>query len=205
MHCKGKTETLTLNMPGLHNVRNALAAIAVAVEVGVKIENIHRALDEFQGINRRFQVYGEIGINAGKVMVVDDYGHHPTEVMATIDAIRAGWPQRRLVVVFQPHRYTRTRDLFEDFVMALSEVDVLLLLEVYPAGEEPIPAADGRSLCRSIRVRGKIDPVFVEEVGDLINVLPGVLNDGDILLTLGAGSVGGVAKILVNSFQEREG
>ena len=201
LQSKSGTESFTLNMPGLHNVRNALAAIAIASEVGANIADIRRALDEFEGINRRFQVYGEVAIGKGNVLLVDDYGHHPTEVMATIDAIRAGWPSRRLVLVFQPHRFTRTRDLFEDFVMTLSEVDVLLLLEVYPAGEEPIPAADGRALCRSIRLRGKIDPLFVEELDSLGDILPGLLNDGDIVLTLGAGSVGGVAKNLLSTLQ----
>ncbi len=197
LHYKGKVESFTLNMPGLHNVQNALAAIAVAIEVGVSIVDIHRALDEFQGINRRFQVYGEVALGKGEVLLIDDYGHHPTEVMATIDAIRKGWPSRRLVLVFQPHRFTRTRDLFEDFVRVLSEADVLLLLEVYPAGEEPIPAADGRALCRSIRLRGKIDPLFVENIDSLVEILPSLLNEEDIVLTLGAGSVGGVAKNLL--------
>ena len=202
LKCKGMNEQVTLNMPGLHNVNNALAAIAVAREVGVGSDAIRRALDEFQGINRRFQVHGELETMNGKVLVVDDYGHHPTEVAATIAAIREGWPDRRLVVVFQPHRYSRTRDLFEDFVKALSEVDVLLMLEVYPAGEEPIPAADGRALCRAIRMRGKIEPVFVEENEGLFDVLPSMLAEGDVLLTLGAGSVGGMVKELVGVLQE---
>ena len=198
---KGVSERLVLNMPGLHNVRNAMAAIAVALEVGVSFADIRRALDEFQGINRRFQMYGEITFVGGNALLVDDYGHHPTEVEATISAIRDAWPDRRLVVVFQPHRYSRTRDLFEDFVRTISEADVLLLLEVYAAGEEPIPAADGRSLSRAIRLRGQIEPVFVETIDNVYDILPSLLKDGDIVLTMGAGSVGGIAKELVSKLQ----
>ncbi len=179
-----------LNMPGLHNVLNALAAIAVAGEIGIASENIASALGKFEGIGRRFQIYGEYKFKQTHVLHVDDYGHHPREVEATISAIRAGWPGRRLVVAFQPHRYTRTRDLFEDFTRVLSEVDTLVLLEVYPAGEAPIPGADGRSLARAIRVRGQVEPVFVESIEELPEVLTGVLEDQDILLTLGAGNIG---------------
>jgi len=197
---RGQPERLavTLNMPGIHNVLNALAAIAVAREVGVPDDAIRRALEKFQGIGRRFQSYGELDIAAGRVLLIDDYGHHPREIEATIHAIRQGWPGRRLVVAFQPHRYTRTRDLFEDFTRVLSEVDVLVLLEVYPASEAPIAGADGRTLCRAIRARGQVDPVFVEQVDELAETLRGVLQDGDILLTQGAGDIGGVAARLAS-------
>ncbi len=191
----GKTDDLqvTLNMAGEHNVLNALAAIAVAQELGVDDESIMRALENFQGIGRRFQVNGEVETAVGKVLLIDDYGHHPSEVAATVAAIRAGWPGRRLVVAFQPHRFSRTRDLFEDFTMVLSAVDALLLLEVFSAGEGVIAGADGRSLARAIRVRGQVDPVFVESPDALVATLEGVLQQGDILLTLGAGSIGAVA------------
>ena len=190
---KKKTLDITLNMPGEHNVLNALAAIAVAHEVGVNDKDIQKALKNFQGIGRRFQIYGEYETSNGRVLHVDDYGHHPREVAATIHAVRKGWPDNRLVVVFQPHRYTRTRDLFEDFSMVLSEVDVLVLLEVYAAGELPIAGADGRALARAIRMRGQVDPVFVEDINDVPQALSGVLKDGDILLTLGAGNIGAAA------------
>ncbi len=184
---------VTLNMAGCHNVLNALAAIAVAQELAIKDEVIVRALAGFQGIGRRFQINGEVTTPKGRVMLVDDYGHHPREVAATVQAIRAGWPAHRLVVAFQPHRYSRTRDLFEDFTMVLSEVDVLVLLEVYSAGEEPIAGADGRSLARAIRARGQVDPVFIESIDDLAHALAGVIQDGDIVLTLGAGNIGTAA------------
>ncbi|HEC30100.1 MAG TPA: UDP-N-acetylmuramate--L-alanine ligase [Gammaproteobacteria bacterium] len=184
---------ITLNMPGVHNVLNALASIAVARELGVAEKDIQVALTRFQGIGRRFQSYGEIATANGKVLLVDDYGHHPSELAATINAIHEGWPGRRLVIIFQPHRYTRTRDLFDDFVHVLSNVDVLVLLEVYPAGEERIAGADGRALTAAIRARGQVEPVFVEKIEELDEVVPGLLKDGDILLTLGAGSIGTVA------------
>jgi UDP-N-acetylmuramate--alanine ligase len=182
-----------LSLPGRHNVSNALAAIAVAHELGVSDAAIERALQGFQGIGRRLQLYGEIPAAVGGVLLVDDYGHHPREIAASVHAIRAGWPQRRLVVTFQPHRYTRTRDLFEDFAQVLSAVDVLLLLEVYPAGERPIPGADGRTLCRAIRARGRVDPIFVTSPAELPAALAGVLAPGDVLLTLGAGDIGSLA------------
>ena len=194
---------VTLNMPGQHNVLNALAAIAVAYEIGVENAAIARALDNFQGIGRRFQINGEYKIAQGKVLHIDDYGHHPREVAATIEAIRAGWPEHRLVVAFQPHRYSRTRDLFEDFTMVLSEVDALVLLEVYPAGESPIAGADGRTLARAIRVRGQVEPVFVESIDDLADVLSGVLQDNDILLTLGAGNIGMAATKLKEQLENK--
>jgi UDP-N-acetylmuramate--alanine ligase len=185
--------TIRLRMPGRHNVLNALSAIAVATDEGIADDAIVRALEKFQGVGRRFQVCGEFKLGDGQVMLVDDYGHHPTEVEVTIQAIRKGWPNNRLVMMFQPHRYTRTRDLYEDFVRVLSEVDVLLLLDVYPAGEDEIAGADGRSLCGSIRQRGRVDPIFIERGADVKPVLKDILKPGDILMTQGAGSVGALA------------
>jgi UDP-N-acetylmuramate--alanine ligase len=193
---KAQSFDVQLNMPGEHNVLNALAAIAIARECGVSNDAIQQGLNKFQGIGRRFQINGEVETSSGKVLCIDDYGHHPRELAATINAIRAQWPARRLVMAFQPHRYSRTRDLFDDFSQVLSDADVLLLTEVFPAGEEPIAGADGRSLSRSIRNRGSIDPIFVEEVNDLPSVLIDVLKDGDILLTAGAGNIGAVAASL---------
>lgn len=187
---------ITLNMPGEHNVLNALAAIAIANEIGVDADAIQKALLSFEGIGRRFQINGEYKVGKAKVMHIDDYGHHPREVEATIQAIRSGWPDRRLVVAFQPHRYSRTRDLFEDFTAVLSTVDALVLLEIFAAGETVIAGADGRSLARAIRARGQVEPVFVENIEDLATTLKGVLKDGDILLTLGAGSIGVAAQKL---------
>ncbi|HID49358.1 MAG TPA: UDP-N-acetylmuramate--L-alanine ligase, partial [Chromatiales bacterium] len=184
---------ISLNLPGRHNVLNALAAIAVAHEIGIEDVAIQRALASFEGIGRRFQIYGDYATPAGTVLHIDDYGHHPREVAATLEAIRAGWPGRRLVLAFQPHRYSRTRDLFEDFARVLSDVDGLVLLEVYPAGEAPIAGADGRTLARAIRTRGQVDPVFVERIDELADTLKGVLQDGDVLLTLGAGNIGAAA------------
>ncbi|MGH8501831.1 MAG: UDP-N-acetylmuramate--L-alanine ligase [Gammaproteobacteria bacterium] len=187
---------VALNLPGRHNVLNALAAIAVAYELGVSGEAIQTALRGFQGIGRRFQSYGDVATRAGTVTMVDDYGHHPTEMAATLAAVRAGWPDRRLVLVFQPHRYTRTRDLFDDFTQVLNEVDVVVLLEVYAASEAPIAGADSRALCRALRVRGKLDPVFVEDIDELPATLSDLLRDRDVLLTLGAGSIGAAAAAL---------
>lgn len=184
---------ITLNMPGAHNALNALAAIAVATELGVSDAAIQNGLASFEGIARRFQVYGELQTTAGNVLLVDDYGHHPREVEATLEAARKAWPDRRLVLAFQPHRFSRTRDLFEDFAKVLSEVDVLLLLEVFAAGEQSQGDDDGRALCRAVRTRGQVDPVFVETIEDLPVTLQGVLKDGDVLLTLGAGSIGVMA------------
>jgi UDP-N-acetylmuramate--alanine ligase len=198
----GKWLDVTLALPGRHNVLNALAAITVAYEVGVSDAAILRALAAFQGIGRRFQLNGEVAVAGGFVTLVDDYGHHPREVAATIQAARASWPERRLVVVFQPHRYSRTRDLFEDFAEVLSSADGLLMLEVYPAGEKPIPGADSRTLCRAIRARGQVDPVFVAQPDDLATTLRGVLRAGDVLLTLGAGDIGGVAAVLPQQLVE---
>jgi UDP-N-acetylmuramate--alanine ligase len=187
---------VSLNMPGKHNVLNALAAIAVATDEGVADEAIVNGLGKFAGVGRRFQVYGDYPIACGEVMLVDDYGHHPREVEAVIDAIRLGWPERRLVMVYQPHRYSRTCDLYEDFVRVLSRVDVLLMLDVYSAGETPIPGADSRSLCRSIRQRGHIDPIFAEDGSDLEQILKNVLQDGDLLITQGAGDIGVISSRL---------
>jgi len=184
---------VVLNLPGRHNVLNALAAISVARELDVDDAAVARALAGFQGIARRFQDYETLRSPAGPVHLIDDYAHHPREIAATVQAVRASWPDRRLVVVFQPHRYTRTRDLFEDFSQALSEVDALVMLDVYPAGEAPIGGADGRTLCRAIRARGRVDPVFVDRLDELPGILPGVLAAGDVLLVLGAGDIGTVA------------
>jgi len=194
---------VTLNMPGLHNVLNSLAAIAVAHDLGVSDAAMVAALDKFQGIGRRFQLGGEVKTGNGTVLMVDDYGHHPREVAATLQAARAAWPERRLVVVFQPHRYSRTRDLFEDFTEVLSEADALLVLEVYAAGEEPVPGADSRTLCRAVRARGKVDPIFVGDPADLAQTLGAVLQDGDVLLTMGAGDIGGIAQRLPMQLEER--
>ena len=182
-----------LRMPGRHNVLNALAAIAVATDEGVDDKAICRGLAGFAGVGRRFQVYGEYHAPRGQVTLVDDYGHHPTEVEAVIKAARGAWPDRRIVMLYQPHRFTRTRDLYEDFVRVLSEVDGLLLMDVYSAGEPAIPGADGRALCRSIRQRGKVEPMFVEDNREIEGLLANVLQDGDLLITQGAGDIGGVA------------
>ncbi|HTR10379.1 MAG TPA: UDP-N-acetylmuramate--L-alanine ligase [Paraburkholderia sp.] len=184
---------IVLNLPGTHNVQNALAAIAIASELEVKDADIQRALAEFNGVGRRFQRYGEIPVNGGGTWtLIDDYGHHPVEMAATIAAARGAFPERRLVLAFQPHRYTRTRDCFEDFVRVLSTVDALVLTDVYAAGEAPIVAADGRALARAIRVAGKVEPVFVETVDEVPEALAAVVRDGDVVITMGAGSIGGV-------------
>jgi UDP-N-acetylmuramate--alanine ligase len=187
---------LTISLPGRHNVLNSLAALAVATELNVEDAAIAKALAGFQGIDRRLQQLGEIHWPGGKAMLVDDYGHHPTEIAATLDAVRQGWPGRRLVLAFQPHRYTRTRDLLDDFARALSDCDVLLVTEVYAAGETPIAGADGRAICRAVRTRGIKEPVFVERVEDLADALRAVLDDGDVVLTMGAGNIGAVAQDL---------
>lgn len=187
---KNAALTITLNLPGRHNVLNALASIAVASEIGVSDDALQEGLLRFQGVGRRFQIHGDLSIPNGHVTLVDDYGHHPREVAATIEAARLAWPGRRLVMAYQPHRYSRTRDLFEDFTQVLSEVDTLLMLDVYSAGEQAIQGADSRSLCRSIRQRGKVDPIFIGQPNQLINNLTSVLKDGDILLLQGAGNIG---------------
>jgi UDP-N-acetylmuramate--alanine ligase len=185
---------VVLNLPGRHNVLNALAAIAVADELGVGEAAILKALGEFHGVDRRFQNYGEVRLDGGGTFtLIDDYGHHPAEMAATLAAARGAYPGRRLVLAFQPHRYTRTRDLFEDFVRVLSTADALLLAEVYAAGEAPIVAADGRSLARAVRVAGQVEPVFVEDIADMPAAIGRVAHDGDVVLTMGAGSIGNVA------------
>ena len=187
---------VTVNLPGRHNVLNSLAAVAVATELEIADSAIQKALANFQGIERRLQQLGEIQWPGGRAALVDDYGHHPTEVAATIDAVRQGWPMRRLVLAFQPHRYTRTRDLLDDFGRVLGECDVLLVTEVYGAGETPIAGADGRAICRAVRSRGLMEPVFVERVDELAESLRGVLRDGDVVLTMGAGNIGAVSQEL---------
>ena len=189
---------VVLNLPGMHNVLNALAAIAVAAEVGVPDPVIAKALSEFRGVGRRFQRYGEVSLaSGGSFTLVDDYGHHPVEMRATIAAARGAFPGRRLMLAFQPHRYTRTRDCFEDFVGVLNGVDVLALAEVYAAGEAPIVAADGRALARALRVAGKIEPVFVEDIADMPQAILDIARDGDVVITMGAGSIGAVPGKLI--------
>ena len=198
----GTTDRLPveLNLAGLHNVQNALAAVAVASEVGVQDSSIVKALAEFKGVGRRFQRYGDINLpGGGTATLIDDYGHHPAEMAATIAAVRGAFPGRRLLLAFQPHRYTRTRDCFEDFVRVLSTADALLLAEVYAAGEAPIVAADGRSLARALRVAGRVEPVFVEDIAAMPQQILDQARDGDVIVTMGAGSVGGVPGKLVRS------
>jgi UDP-N-acetylmuramate--alanine ligase len=191
---------VALNLAGVHNVQNALAAIAVGREVGVADAAIARALAEFKGVGRRFQRYGEVELaGRGSYTLVDDYGHHPAEMAATLAAARGSFPGRRIVLAFQPHRYTRTRDLFEDFVKVLSTADVLILTEIYPAGESAIVAADGRALARALRVAGKVEPVFVDDVESVAEAVASIVHDGDVVLTMGAGSIGGVAHQLANA------
>ncbi|MCE5181069.1 MAG: UDP-N-acetylmuramate--L-alanine ligase [Betaproteobacteria bacterium] len=189
---------VTLNLPGQHNVLNALAAIAVAMEVGAPDAAIVKGLAEFGGVGRRFERYGEVALSdGGSFTLIDDYGHHPVEMTATLAAARGAFPGRRLVLAFQPHRFTRTRDLFEDFVRVLSSVDVLLLSEIYPAGETPIVAADGRALTRAIRVTGKVEPIFVETLAELPQSIMSAARNGDVVLTMGAGSIGQIPGQLV--------
>ncbi|MDP3423846.1 MAG: UDP-N-acetylmuramate--L-alanine ligase [Burkholderiaceae bacterium] len=192
---------VVLNLPGRHNVLNALAAIAVAVELGVPDEAVQRGLAEFHGVGRRFQSYGQVAVPAahggGHFTVVDDYGHHPVEMAATLAAARGAFPGQRLVLAFQPHRYTRTRDCFEDFVKVINQADAVLLAEVYAAGEAPIVAADGRSLARAVRVAGQIEPVFVDDVSAMAQAVLHMARDGDVVLCMGAGSIGAVAAEVV--------
>ncbi|WP_118182265.1 UDP-N-acetylmuramate--L-alanine ligase [Paraburkholderia phosphatilytica] len=190
---------IVLNLPGTHNVQNALAAIAIATELEVKDADIQRALAEFNGVGRRFQRYGEVPLaSGGAYTLIDDYGHHPVEMAATVAAARGAFPDRRLVLAFQPHRFTRTRDCFEDFVKVLSTVDALVLTDVYAAGEAPIVAADGRALARAIRVAGKVEPVFVETVDEVPDAVATLARDGDVVITMGAGSIGAVPGRLAN-------
>ena len=203
---EGEPLEITLNMPGRHNVLNALAAIAVAADEGADDEAIVRGLNGFTGVGRRFDVLGEYPCaDGGSATLVDDYGHHPREVAATIAAIRDGWPGRRLVMLFQPHRYTRTRDLYEDFVDVLGGVDQLLMLEVYSAGEDAIPGADTRALMRSLRQRARVEPVFVDDPAKLPELLANVLQGGDLLVTQGAGNEGGIARELAARIEPTDG
>jgi len=195
LHCgrDGRRLDICLNMPGEHNVLNALAAIAIAVELDVPDIVIKQALNEFQGVGRRFTQYGDIQTPKGMITLIDDYGHHPTEMEATLKALRGAWPDRRQVILFQPHRFTRTRDLFEDLSRVLAEPDVLLLMDVYAANEEPIPGADGRALAGAIRMRGKVNPIFISSQEDVISILGDIIEEGDVVLTLGAGNIGIIA------------
>lgn len=193
---------VVLNLPGRHNVLNALASIGVALECGASVAAVQEGLSSFGGVGRRFQSYGEIPLpNGGKALVIDDYGHHPVEMAATLAAARGAYPNNRLVLAFQPHRYTRTRDLFEDFVQVLTTVDSLILTEVYAAGEDPINVADGRALSRSVRVTGKVEPIYCEDVANLPETLLGLLQDGDVLMTMGAGSINKTAQALLDMAQ----
>ncbi|MEP1470685.1 MAG: UDP-N-acetylmuramate--L-alanine ligase [Halieaceae bacterium] len=194
--------SVELNMPGRHNVLNATAAIAVACDEGLDDDAIRRGLAGFGGVGRRFTQLGKMEFPAGSAQLVDDYGHHPTEVRATLESAQQAWPDQRVVMVYQPHRYSRTRDLYEDFVSVLSKCDQLVLLEVYSAGEEPIAGADSRSLARSIRQRGQVEPIFAENTGDVAALLADIVCDGDIVITQGAGSIGRLAQDLKSQFGE---
>ena len=198
---------VTLNMPGWHNMLNSLAAIAVATKLAVSDDAIISSLAVFKGVGRRFQVNGDLAIDGGKLTLVDDYGHHPKEISATLEALHQAWPERRSVIIFQPHRYTRTRDLFEDFVQILSTVDVLILMDVYPAGETVITGADGRALSRAIRMRAQVDPIFVDGWQELPTILAGIVKPEDVILTMGAGNVGQFAiqlpKLLTEALENR--
>lgn len=199
----GRKLNVSLNLPGRHNVQNALAAIAVGNELGAPDEAIIRALAKFGGVERRFQHYGEISLSGlGTFSLVDDYGHHPAEIAATLDATRGAFAGRRLVLIFQPHRFSRTRDLFEDFVKVLSCADVLLLTEVYAAGEEPIIAADSKSLARAIRVHGKLEPIYVEQIEELNHAIQAIVRDGDVVIVMGAGSIGKIAPNIAKSVKK---
>jgi UDP-N-acetylmuramate--alanine ligase len=195
---------ISLNIPGRHNALNAAAAIAVASDEGISDQAIIDGLYKFGGVGRRFEVIGDYPVEGGNAMLVDDYGHHPTEVKATIQAVRDGWPEKRLVMVFQPHRYTRTRDLYEDFVQVLSEVDVLLVLDVYTAGEEAIPGAGSKNICGSIRQRGGIDPIYVESIEEVPQLLGELVRGDDLVMTQGAGSVSKLVAMLAESKLQRQ-
>lgn len=198
VHRPGESGPLpvTVNMPGIHNVLNAAAVVAVACDEGLEDKAIQRGLANFEGVGRRFEQLGELRFNNGRGLLVDDYGHHPTEIAATLDSARQAWPDNRIVMIYQPHRFTRTRDLYEDFVEILSQCDFLILLDVYPAGEDPIPGADSRTLIRSIRQRGIVEPIFVEDSSNVPHVLRDVFRDGDIVITQGAGNVARIAQDL---------
>lgn len=193
-----KPFSVTVNMPGRHNVLNALAVIGVALEIDVPVSAIQQGLESFAGVGRRFQNYGDIALpQGGTALIIDDYGHHPVEMTATIEAARGAYPEKRLVVAFQPHRYTRTRDLFEDFVLVLTKADSVVLTDVYTAGEDPIVAADSKALMRAIRVLGKVEPIYVANVDELAGTLLNILQDGDVLLNMGAGSINKVPSMLL--------
>jgi UDP-N-acetylmuramate--alanine ligase len=194
-----------VNLPGTHNVLNALAATAVATELGVPDAAIQNALVNFQGIDRRLQQYGDVQTANGRITIVDDYGHHPTEIAATLEAIRQGWAGRRVVLAFQPHRYTRTHDLLDDFARVLATVDALIVTEVYAAGEAPIAGADGKAICRAVRSHGRVQPVFVDKIESLSDSIARIVQDGDVVVTMGAGSIGGVPGELVNSLAQAAG
>ena len=198
----GAPLSVTVNLPGQHNVLNSLAAIAVALEVGVDDSSIQRALASFQGVERRMQHIADVQTSVGRVTIVDDYGHHPTEVAATLEALRQGYAGRRLILAFQPHRYTRTHDLIDDFGKVLSTVEVLLVTEVYAAGEAPIAGADGRAICRAVRSRGLVEPLFVEKVEELAESLKDIIRDGDVIVTMGAGNISAIAHALPERFAE---
>lgn len=187
---------LSVNLPGQHNVLNALASIAVSTDEGVSDDAIVSALGKFAGIGRRFEQLATLQTAQGEMTLIDDYGHHPREVAATIKAMRNGWPEKRLVMVFQPHRYSRTRDLYEDFVEVLSQVDCLFLLDVYAAGENVIPSADSKSLSRSIRQRGQVEPIYVGAIEQLAELMATQLQDGDMVITQGAGNIGAISRQL---------
>jgi UDP-N-acetylmuramate--alanine ligase len=199
----GPSFTVTVNLPGTHNVLNSLAAIAVALELNVEVDAIRRALLAFQGIDRRLQHIADVDTPSGRVTIVDDYGHHPTEVAATLQALRQGYAGRRLVLAFQPHRYTRTRDLIDDFGKVLSDADVLFVTEVYAAGEAPIAGADGRAICRAVRSRGQVEPVFVEKVEGLASALTDVIRDEDLIVTMGAGNISAASHALPTQLSRR--
>jgi UDP-N-acetylmuramate--alanine ligase len=189
----GAPLNVTVNLPGTHNVLNSLAAIVVASEIGIEDAAIQRALANFQGIDRRLQHIADVETASGRVTIIDDYGHHPTEVAATLEALRQGYPGRRIVLAFQPHRYTRIHDLIDDFSKTLSTADALLVTEVYAAGEAPIPGADGRAICRAVRGRGNVEPIFVDKVEDLAESLADVIQDGDVIVTMGAGHISAIS------------
>jgi UDP-N-acetylmuramate--alanine ligase len=190
---------ITLNLPGRHNILNSLAAISVATELEIDDAAIQRALAGFQGIERRLQWNGDVATAVGRITLVDDYGHHPTEIAATVEAARQGWPGRRVVLAFQPHRYTRTRDLLDEFAQVLADSDALVVAEVYPAGEAPIPGADGKALCRAIRSRGRVEPVLLKSLDEMPTALAAIVRDGDVVLTMGAGQIGATARDLPRS------
>jgi len=194
-----KPLAITLNMPGKHNVLNALASIVVSSDENISDADIVQGLANFEGVGRRFDIYNNQSVDDKEFMFVDDYGHHPVEVKATLEALREGWPEKRVVMIFQPHRYTRTQDLYDDFVATLSQVDCLIMLDVYSAGETLIPGADSRSLCSSIRKRGKVDPLYVSDISEIPEVLKSILQDGDVLITQGAGNIGRISTSLLES------